>query len=178
MAHFDVTKARTFLHYCSKATQKLKERELARKKIAVALKRLKGISTETIQKDIDVLEKQISQALQAEKKILTKQDREATIHGDLQDKIDLLQKKLGRYIETKEARENKLKDLEEKILKLTHPEKYKILELKEELRELEQDYEEEKSAGNHKPSELREVEERIFSLKERIQELSMRKPED
>ena len=53
MAHtFDVTKARTLLHYLGRATHKLEEREQARKKVRVAINRLKKISSKNVKKDI------------------------------------------------------------------------------------------------------------------------------
>lgn len=171
MLSYDPTKVRALLFYLHKATEKVQKRELARKKVQVAIHKLKNISEEKIQKDIDALSDRIAEAMALEDQILAKQQGEAQIHSELLEKIDKLQAKLKRYIETAESREQRMKKLEEKIFKVTQPKKFQIVELKAGLSELESIYKEEKRSGEHRPEELLDIRNKITALKSRIREL-------
>lgn len=171
MLTFDVGKTRTWLYYLGRASVKVKERAIAREKVRVAVKRLKQISTKNIQKDINLLERRISEALKKENQLLTKQKEEDLVHFDLLEKVDLLQKKLGRYLETKDAREERMKKLEDKIFRITQPKKFQIIELKEGLKHLEDIYIEEKKSGEHYPEDLLDIDNKIKLLKSRIKNL-------
>jgi chromosome segregation ATPase len=172
MPHFDHNKARTFLRYLSKAHRKFQERERARERVRESLKRLKKLSTKKMEKDLVVLEHRITEAIATEQKILTTQEKHEASHNDFLDKIEKLHSKLTRYLDTKDARRQRLKDLEKKIIKSVQPRKYQLMELIEELRNLERGYADAKSSGKYTAKELRPIERTIKNLKKRIDQLN------
>lgn len=171
MLSFDVAKARTALFYLGKANRKLKDREIARQKVKLAINRLKKISTTNIKKDLAELERRIAQALAMEKRVTGVTRDDEAEHNELIDKIDALQLKLAKYMDTSDAREKRIRELEHKILKSTQPKLYEMVMLKEGLVDLEREYQEEKQSGQHKPDDLKQIDKKIKRLRKRLKEL-------
>ncbi|MBD3318301.1 hypothetical protein GF342_00125 [Candidatus Woesearchaeota archaeon] len=171
MLAFDVSKVRTLLYYLGQSNKRLEERERSREKVRMAINRLKTISPETFEKDIHQLEATVSEALENEKKILSRQMQEEREHNELLMKIDKLQEKLSRYLDTRENREKRLKKLEEKIFSVTQPKKYEVVKLKEGLEMLEKQYKEERKSGEHSAQDMKDIAKHIKLLKDKIKEL-------
>ncbi|MFC1774928.1 hypothetical protein ACFLZN_01280 [Nanoarchaeota archaeon] len=164
-------KTTVFLHYLGRANKKLEDRALAKEKVKIALSKLRKISTKKVQKDLNVLEKRIAEALEKEQKIIAKQEQEEKEQSELLEKIDKLHDKLSRYLETSEARKKRIKKLENKIFEVTNPKRYKIMQLKEILFDLEKEYKDEKKSKNYSSKELSEVARKIDFLKQKIKRL-------
>jgi len=136
----DLQKTRTLLLYLSLAKFKIDEREHARKKLAAQISQLKKISTSSIKSRITELEKDIRDALIKEKNIKAAQFKEEEYHKSLFDKIERLEAKLGRYMESKESRKQRIKELEEKIKQRLTSRKEKIKDIQDSIKKLEKLY--------------------------------------
>jgi chromosome segregation ATPase len=164
----DPIKARIALHYLAKATKKLHEREESRKKLAAQLKQLKKISTNTLQKHLTELEKRINETVRIENKILKSQSQEDYFHEELKNKINVLEGKLGKYMDTKEAREKRIKELEEKMEEKQQPKHEISLDIKESIQKMEKIYEEAKKSGKYSKKDLDRIKKRINTLKNKL----------
>ncbi len=167
----DVEKARTFLYYTGKASGRLQERERAREKVAVAFDQLKKISTKTVQEDIARLTTLVNSALEKERIILSKQTGEEKAHQELMSKITALEVTLEQLSKKQSQREEKLKDLKDRIISATTPKQKKMSALKNTLESLEALYRKEREKGTHSQKELFAVEEKILLLKEKLRRL-------
>ena len=132
----DRTKSSLFLYYIARATHKLMQREIARKKVDLSIKQLKKISTKDIQKNLEELEGHITEAIHREKQIIGHQAGEESVHAELKHKITRLDEKLTKYLETQEARKKRVVELEEKIKQKFETKREKINALKEDLKKL------------------------------------------
>ena len=168
---FDVPKARMVLYYLGRAGNKLRERELAREKVRVAIRQIRKISTKEMKQDIENLERSIAQALSKEKRILAVQRDEAMAHDTLAGKIDMLQQRLETYLKAAKSREAHVRSIEQRVLAVTRPHMAKLLALKEGLVELERKYRAEKESGDYDEEELARVEQQIRALKARVKML-------
>jgi chromosome segregation ATPase len=163
----DPIKARIALHYLAKATKKMHERENSRKRLAAQLKQLKKISTNTLQKHLTELEKRINETVRIENKILKSQSQEDHFHADLKRKINVLEGKLGKYMDTKDVREKRIKELEEKMTE--KPAKHEVsLDIKESIQKMEKIYEEAKKSKKYAKKDLDRIRKRISSLKNKL----------
>lgn len=167
----DPIKSRLILHYLGQSTKKMQDRENARKKLEVQLKQLKKISTNTLQKHLTELEKRISETVRIENKILSAQSTEDQFHHELKNKINILEKKLGRYVETKEVREKRIKELEDKIGDKQKKKHETILDIKESLHKMEKIYEDAKKAKIYSKKDMDRIRNRIGSLKAKLKSL-------
>jgi len=164
----DRFKARLFLQYLGEAKGRFDERELAHKKVQMQLKALRKMGTESLREHIDKLEKNIAHAVSKEKKLLTAQKDEETFHADLRSKIHKLERKLGRYLSSKEARQKRIDELEAKVKHKKETKKEKLHGLREEINRLEALY---RSASKQKgisKAKLNKVKDRIAALKEKL----------
>ncbi len=164
----DPIKARLILHYLGKATKKCQDREIAKKKLAVQLKQLKKISTNTLQKHLNELEKRISETVRIENKILKSHSTEDHFHKELKKKIEELEGKLGRYVSSKSARERRVKELNEKISSKQQTKEEMILDIKDSLHRMEKIYEQAKKSKEYKKKDLEKIRKRILLLKNKL----------
>lgn len=111
----DRTKSVMYLYYLARATHRVDERELARKKVELSIKQLKKISTKDLHSHIEELEGHIVEAIHREKAIQGNQKGEESVHTELKHKITKLEGKLGRYLDSQEARKKRIEQLENKI---------------------------------------------------------------
>ncbi len=167
----DPIKARIALHYLAKATKKFHDRENSKKKLAAQLKQLKKISTNTLQKHLTELEKRINETVRIENKILKSQSQEDHFHEELKNKINVLEGKLGKYMDTKDAREKRIKELEEKMTDKPQHKQEKILEVQEAIHGLEKTYEEAKKAKIYSKTDMERIKTRINALKSKLKSL-------
>ncbi|MEM4263895.1 MAG: hypothetical protein QW666_03305 [Candidatus Woesearchaeota archaeon] len=165
---FDLGKARVLLYYLGRSKKKLEEREFARRKLETKIKQLKKISTESVKKHVEELERHIADALRKEKGILTAQMNEENEHKSIAEKIELLEKKLGRYLETREARQRRIKELEAKIKAQTGTKREEISDIAHQIRSLEKIYNEAKKNKKFPKARLSAVKRKIEILKEKL----------
>ncbi len=142
----DRTKSSLYLYYVARATHRQLQREIAHKKVELSIKQLKKISTKDLQKNLEELEGHIVEAIQRERQIQAHQKGEEGVHHELKHKITRLDSKLGRYLDTQEARKKRLQEIEEKIKQKFESKRERITALKEDLTRLLKIYKEAKKA--------------------------------
>ena len=164
----DLGKTKTLLLYLGIAKHKLDQREFAKQKLSAQISQLKKISTSSIKKHVEELEKDIADALVKEKKIHSVQQAEAEHHKKLIGKIDQLEKKLGKYLETKESRKKHIMELEEKIKKKTSSRQEQLKELQSSIKKLEKLYSEAKKDKSVSKVRLKSIQSKIKKLKKEV----------
>jgi len=167
----DLGKTKTLLLYLSLAKHKIDQREFAKQKLAAQISALKKISTKSIKKHIVDLEQDIAEAIKTEKKIITTQQTEDEHHKELVNKIDKLESKLGKYLDTKDARKHRVLELEEKIKKKMASRREQLSELKESIKNLEKLYAAAKKDKNISKVRLKVIEAKIKKLKLKAKKL-------
>ena len=164
----DAQKTRTLLLYLGLAKHKLDQREHARKKLATQISQLKKISTSSIKKRITELEQDIVEALAREKKIKTAQFTEEEHHKELVNKIDRLEKKLGKFLDSKESRKRRIQQLDVKIKHRMSSRKEKLDEIIESIKTLEKLHREAEKDKSVSKMRLKTIQTKIKKLKEKI----------
>ncbi len=163
----DREKSSFFLYYLARATHRVMQREISRKKVELSIKQLKKLSTKDLQKNIEELEGHITEAIHREKQIQGHQKGEEGVHGELKHKITRLESKLTRYLETQEERKKRIQELEEKVKQKFQTKREQITELRENLKKLNKLYKEAKKAKAHKPR-LQRIAQKMEQLKTKI----------
>jgi chromosome segregation ATPase len=164
----DPIKSRLILHYLANASKKCQQRAFNRKKLEIKLKQLKKISTGDIQKHLDELEESIADTIKIEKKIVKAHRDEDTFHRELKDKITALEKKLSKYIDVREVRDQRIERIEDKIKQKQKTKKEFIQDAKESVVRLEKLYTAAKKDKKHKKTDLNRIKKRILKLKAKI----------
>jgi len=167
----DPVKSRLMLHYLGCAMKRQKEREFAQKKLKAQLSQLKKISTHKLQGHLEELERRIAETMHIERKILKTQTQEDRLHENLKQKINKLEGKLGKYIDTTEERRKRIQELEDKISKKTNKKQEVILEITQAVQKMEKIYDEAKKSKKYKTKELQSIKKRINKLKEKLKEI-------
>ncbi len=110
--HYDAGSARLMLSYLGRALKHYDERQFAKQKLRIELKKLKKVSTKSMKKYLDNLEGSISDAIKKEQRILKHQQKEDVFHGNIKERIKELEGRLSRYLAIHEARAQKVRLLE------------------------------------------------------------------
>jgi len=163
----DRTKSSMFLYYVARATHRVMKRDVMRKKVALSIKQLKKISTKELRKHVDALEMHITEAIHREKQIQGHQKSEESVHGELKHKITKLESKLGKYLDTQEARKKRMEEIEQKIKEKFATKREKINMLKEDYKKLQKLYNHAKKAKAPK-RKLQRMKNRMITLKTKI----------
>lgn len=164
----DLGKVKTLLFYLGIAKHKIDQRAFAREKLATQIAQLKKISTSSIKKRVAELEKDIEDALAKEKKVKAVQMTEEEHHKELVDKIDRLEKKLGKYLDTKDARKHRIALLETKIKEKMQSRREEISEIKDSINTLEKLYSAAKKDKTVSKMRLKLIAAKIKKLKQKI----------
>ncbi len=164
----DTYKSRLFLHYLGQAKKRFDDRAFTHKKIRLQLRALRKMGTESLKLHVDKLEKHIADAIKKEKNILTQQKEEELFHADIRNKMERLERKLGKYLGTKEARQRRIQELEEKVKHKTATKREQLHALREELKRLEKLYAAARRAKGVSKAKIKRIKERISSLKEKL----------
>jgi hypothetical protein len=109
---FDTDSARLMLSYLGKALKHYNERDFARQKLNIELKKLKKVSTKSMKKYVDNLQHSIGEAIRKEQHILKHQKQEDVFHGDIKERISELEGRLAKYLTIHEARAQRVRLLE------------------------------------------------------------------
>jgi chromosome segregation ATPase len=164
----DLGKVKTLLFYLGMAKHKIDQRAFAREKLATQIAQLKKISTSSIKKRVTELEKDIADALVKEQKVRATQMTEEEHHKELVNKIDRLEKKLGKYLDTKDARKHRITVLEEKIKEKMQSRREEITGIKESIHALETLYTAAKKDKTISKMRLKMIAAKIKKLKEKL----------
>jgi predicted nucleic acid-binding Zn-ribbon protein len=109
---FDLGSARLMLSYLGRALKHYDERQFAKQKVKTELSRLKKISTKSMKKYVQNLERSISDAIKKEQRILKHQEKEDILHVDIKERIKELEERLAKYETLHEMRARKVRMLE------------------------------------------------------------------
>lgn len=163
----DRAKSAMLLYYLARATHRVDERELARKKVDLSIKQLKKISTKDLHSHIEELEGHIVEAITREKAIQGHQKGEESVHAELTHKITKLEGKLGKYLSSQEARKTRIEELENKIKSKFESKKEKTDTLRQDLKKLLKLYHDAKK-GKAPKEQLLRIAQRMEQIKCRI----------
>ncbi|MEM2916575.1 MAG: hypothetical protein QXT19_04435 [Candidatus Woesearchaeota archaeon] len=109
---YDLGNARLMLSYLGRALKHYDERQFAKQKLRTELSKLRKISTKSMRKYVQNLERSISEAIKKEQRILKHQQKEDILHVDINERIKELEEKLARYETLHEMRARKVRMLE------------------------------------------------------------------
>lgn len=170
----DPVKVKVLLLYLGIAKHKIDQREFARQKLAVQIAQLKKISTSSIKKHVVELEKDIVDALAKEKKMKSLHLEEVEHHKELVGKIDRLERKLERYLETKEARKRRILEIENKVQQRMQSRREELSEIRESISRLESLYSSAKRNKACSVVRLNAIEKKIERLKEKLRSTALK----
>lgn len=166
----DHVKAQTLYHYCASATKRLVERDYVRKELENQIRKLRTIGNKNVQGQLIELERKIAAAIALEQKIAGHQTDEDVFHRKLRDRIEKLEGRLGSFLENREARATRIKELESKIVDRLATRSQKIAMVREDIKKLEQIHSELEKQSKAK-SRLQQIDEKIHDLKDRLRKL-------
>jgi chaperonin cofactor prefoldin len=166
----DHLKAQTMFHYCAKSTRKLVERDYVRQELENQIKKLQKIGNKDVKNQMVELERKIAAAIALEQKISGHQTDEDVFHRKLRDRIEQLEKRLGTFLDSREARANRVKELEEKIVGRLATRSQKIALVRDDIEKLEKMHGELEKQNKSK-SRLQQIDEKLHDLKDRLRQL-------
>lgn len=179
---YDKDSAKEFFRHLTNAYQKYEETGKAKERLDTHIEKVKELSLnkktpkKKIMQEFKKLEKLILEVIALERGILARGD-ERDISQEVKDRIIELEQKFEKYTKMIEGRQQKVKELEQKIkTKITekkpvgtrdHATNVKTIELRNKLYDLEEKYDSLKAKGIPK-SKLKIIEDKIKKLKEKI----------
>ncbi|HSU72685.1 MAG TPA: hypothetical protein VLJ21_02455 [Candidatus Binatia bacterium] len=169
----DHLKAQTLFHFCAKSTRKLIERDYVRKELESQIRKLRKIGNKNVQGQMVELERKIAAAIALEQRIAGHQTDEDVFHRKLRDRIEQLEKRLGSFLESREARANRIHELEGKIMDRLATRSQKIALVREDITKLEKIHTELEKQSKAK-TRLQQIDERLHDLKDRLRKLESR----
>ena len=164
----DRQKSGLYLYYIARATRRVKKREIAHRKVEMAINQLKKLSTRDLHKHIDELQMHVKEAVHSEKQILGNQKEEEGVHAALQKKMHVLDKKLSKYLHSQDARKKRIMELEQKVKVQFTSKRDKIKALQEDVKRLSKLYNKAKKSRQHKKADLVKIKNRISALRDQI----------
>jgi len=167
----DHLKAQTLFHYCAKSTARLIQRDYVRLQLEEQIKILKKIGDKNYKKRISELENRISTAIALEKQLKGHHSDEDQFHDELTKKVDKLDKKLGVFLEGRESRTQRIRELEKKIMHQLSSKTQKTNMLRNDIKRLEMMHRELSKTGKYK-KKLQVVDQRIAQLKGRLKQMA------
>lgn len=179
---YDKDSAKEFFRHLTNAYQKYEKTGEAKEKLDTHIKKVKELSLnkktpkKKIMQEFKKLEKLILEVIALERGILARGD-ERNINQEVKDRIMELEQKFEKYTKMIEGRQQKVKELEQKIKTRTIDKKtvvpkdeesnVRTIELRNKLYDLEEKYDSLKAKGIPK-SKLKIIEDKIKKLKEKI----------
>jgi len=168
---FDRDKAQVLTLHLIKCSGKIEERHVNRKRLITQLKKIRSLRVDRkLAEHIDELERRINELVATEKKIQKNQVREDLFHRQLIDKINRLDQKLKNYLAHHKYREQRFRELEQKVYK-TLTKEQKVNRIKGQISGLEVLYRELVSSKTAPPSQVQAMRDKIDSMKHRMLEL-------
>ena len=171
MRGYDIGSARLMLSHLGRATLHLHEREHARKKLKIELSRLKKISTKTMKKYVQDLEKSIGNAIKKEQRILKHQQKETVFHSDIKGRIKELETRLARYYTIHELRARRVEMLDN-ALESKHLDKHENIEdIKISVRKIDSIYSKIKKDKKYSKKQLTAIKKTIDSIRAKVKKI-------
>ncbi len=171
-ADIDEGKTRLLLSHLNRAVKRVKQKEEAKEKLAEHVNKLKKVSrAKSYRKEIRELEKRLSDVMEKEEEIIRHHKTKESFNRRLKEKINLLEKKLSKYIKSKGERDIRIRELEEKIKKRFVVEKREIEILEEQIMNIEKVYRKIAGEKTHTKSDLDRVRKKIESMRKRLQKV-------
>lgn len=166
---YDKDKAQHLFAHCLYSFQRSAHREMSKRELLAKLKKLAQFSVDrSFRSHLAELESKVDALVQKERRLLGVAKKEKAVENGLQDRINELEEKLGRYIEQKAIHEIKIKDLETKVQKKMKR-RQMVHELKNQIHALQDVYDEIAAARYlYDPTKLRKVEEKLTALKRKL----------
>lgn len=166
-------KVRLFLKNLCFAKEKLEERKEAKHNFKKQIEKVKKISGQKTNKkvfnqELQALEQRMSNLIEAEKKIMTRQQQEYTFSSFLEGRIAAMEKKIDEFLKYKEERRKKVEELEHKIKNKTITRTERIFLVKQQINNLEKKLENLKKSKKYSEEDLKKIEERIKFLKQKL----------
>ena len=168
----DRDKAQTLFHFCAKSTSRLIERDYVRKELEDQIRKLRKIGNKNMQGQILELERKISAAIALEQKLAGHQTDEDVFHAKLREKIELLEKRLGGFLESREERAQRVDLLEKKIKERLATKAQKVAMVRDDIAKLERIHTELEKTGTYK-SRLQRIDEKLHGLKDRLRKMEI-----
>lgn len=163
----DPDKASTLFHYCGHAARKINQRDFVRKDLEDQIVKMRKLANKDFKHHLEELERKIASAITSEQNIAKHQGEEDIFHRQLKDKIGVLEKRLGVFLENREARAERIRELERKILERLSDKTQKIALLRDDIKKLEQMHKELVKTGKNK-KQLALVDDKIKLLKGKL----------
>ncbi|MEM4246715.1 MAG: hypothetical protein QXR48_04775 [Candidatus Woesearchaeota archaeon] len=167
---YDIGSARLMLSYLGRALRHYNERQFARQKLRTELSRLKKISTQSMKKYVQNLEKSIGEAIKKEQRILKHQQQEEFFHGDLNARVKKLEERLARYLSIHEERARKVKLLESALATEQKKKSEQLETIKRSLAHAEKIHKELSKSKKHPKAQLNAVKTVLDRIRKKIRE--------
>ena len=163
----DQDKASTFFHYCGHAARKINQRDFVRRDLEDQIVKMRKLANKDFKGHLEELERKIGQAIEIEQRVSKHQGEEDVFHRKLKDKMEVLEKRLGVFLENREARAERIRSLERKILERLSDKSQKIAIFKDDIKKLEAMHKELSKSKKYK-SKLAIVDDKLKQLKARV----------
>lgn len=171
----DIGSARLMLAYLGKATKHFAEREFAKKKVKIELSRLKKISTGTIRKYVQNLERNIAEAINKEQSILKHRVKEDALHGDISERIEELEGRLNKYLAVHEERAHNIRLLETALANTQESKTEQVVLIKRSLTKVERIFVGLKKDKNYSRRQLAAMRKLIDKIKAKVKKHEKKK---
>ncbi|MEM4240391.1 MAG: hypothetical protein QXM31_03745 [Candidatus Woesearchaeota archaeon] len=167
-AKFDTDSARLMLSYLGRALKHYDERQFAKQKVRIELARLKKISTKSMKKYVQDLERSIGEAIRREQSILKHQQQEEFLHTDINERVKELEEKLANYLAIHESRARKVKLLESALATELEKKEDQLKIIKRSLESAEKIHKELSKSKKHPKKQLDAVRKTLERIRKKV----------
>ncbi len=171
--NIDHAKVSLFLKNLSLAQKKINERKTAKEELSRQFKKVKDISLPKtkqpiLERELKELQNKISNVVEAEKKLVTQQQRDFFMTKELERRINAFEQKINEFLSYRKERQIKVEALEKKIKKNVMTRTQRKNNLQQQIKKLEDKYNLIKKSKQYNPELLEKIEERINNLKQKL----------
>lgn len=172
----DPPKAQELFLHCARASQKFSHREMSKRELLAKLGKLAQFSVDkAFRQHLAEMEGHVNDLIKKERRILTSAKKQKETETSLQERINILEEKLSRYVDQKSMHELQLKQLEVKVT-ARMKQRQLVHELKTQISALEDLYDEViQERYQYPPAQIKKIEARLNALKQRLQEMEQGK---
>lgn len=158
----------TYFGYLIKSFSKFRERTLSREKLSQELEALQKLKTSPqIKRRLKEIEKKMEDVIEKEKMILLSQKKEASSQFDVKKRVEILEKKLTKFLELQKTKQEGYKKI-----RLVQEKKKAISFLKKQIDETEKIYKQIRKAKECSKKDILKIEKRLKDLKEKLRKFS------
>jgi len=168
---YDKFKAQILFTHLLKASRKFEERHVAKEDLAVSLRKISKFKVnKEFNKEIKQLKQKINTLVEKQSLIIRDHHDRSDVNKSLKEKIVVLERKLGMYIDDKKRKNKRIQELEDRM-KARQGQSQALSALKGELEGLETLYANVKDSEHVTPKQVQKLEAKISELKMRLQTL-------